>query len=481
MSGFCKYYKQKKQVSYDNGATWQDVYPAEYQKGSLYETNSTDCGYIASFERWTQSGTTCNGENLYKLMVYQTSSDGVNWVTTDQTRLGDLIEAGSSQCSANYRWVETDEYGCHKENMPLGNYKICGYRYIDISDKNKGLEWFEIPCDYQRIFNNCSAQTGVLSAIDSAQYASLVDSPWNPSYTTYSARNIKTAYIGDCVTYIGSGTFGAMTPDPQTEFCRYYDGENQSLETVIMADSVESIAGGLFKFCYNLTNVELSKNLQYIMDGAFYYCVSLPSITIPDSVNGIGIEAFAYCSSIPSIVIPDNVNVIQERAFYNCTGLTSVTIGSGVTSIKYGAFAYCSGLTSIIIPDSVTDIGGTYDGVNDSGVGVFANCTNLTSVTIGSGATYIHTNAFANCKNLINLTIPKYTLKIGDAIFDGCEKLTTLTVKATTPPAKANSDTHSLGVLNSLQTIYVPIDSVNAYKSATFWSQYSNIIVGINI
>ena len=48
MAGNCKYYKQKKQVSYDNGVTWQDVSPAEYQKGDLYEADSNDCGYTPS-------------------------------------------------------------------------------------------------------------------------------------------------------------------------------------------------------------------------------------------------------------------------------------------------------------------------------------------------------------------------------------------------------------------------------------------------
>ena len=41
----CKYYKQKKQVSYDNKTTWEDVSPAEYRKGDLYSYSSQDCSY----------------------------------------------------------------------------------------------------------------------------------------------------------------------------------------------------------------------------------------------------------------------------------------------------------------------------------------------------------------------------------------------------------------------------------------------------
>lgn len=60
----CKYYKQKKQVSYDGGQTWQDVIPYEYQKGALYEQRSQDCGYVPPVTqyRWVRTNdTTCIG------------------------------------------------------------------------------------------------------------------------------------------------------------------------------------------------------------------------------------------------------------------------------------------------------------------------------------------------------------------------------------------------------------------------------------
>ena len=46
MSSYCKFYKEKRQVSYDNGITFIDVTPAEYRKGELIERDSPDCGYV---------------------------------------------------------------------------------------------------------------------------------------------------------------------------------------------------------------------------------------------------------------------------------------------------------------------------------------------------------------------------------------------------------------------------------------------------
>ena len=49
MSSYCKFYKEKQQVSYDNGVTWIDVSGAT-RKGNLIERDSPDCGYIPPFK-----------------------------------------------------------------------------------------------------------------------------------------------------------------------------------------------------------------------------------------------------------------------------------------------------------------------------------------------------------------------------------------------------------------------------------------------
>lgn len=54
--GTTKYYKQKKQVSYDGGQTWQDVSPAEYQKGGVAEEQSTDCNSYPPIEPIDMTG-----------------------------------------------------------------------------------------------------------------------------------------------------------------------------------------------------------------------------------------------------------------------------------------------------------------------------------------------------------------------------------------------------------------------------------------
>lgn len=147
--------------------------------------------------------------------------------------------------------------------------------------------------------------------------------------------------------------------------------------------------------------------------------------------------------SITSIDIPSGVTSIGSNAFRGCSGLTTCTIGSGVTSIGDYAFYDCSSLTSIDIPNSVTSIGNS----------AFFRCSGLTTVTIGSGVT-----------------------SVGRQAFNGCISLTSLTVNATTPPTLGMNAL--AGTSNDLK-IYVPASSVETYKSASGWSNYSSRIQAI--
>lgn len=122
--------------------------------------------------------------------------------------------------------------------------------------------------------------------------------------------------------------------------------------------------------------------------------------------------------------------------------LVSVEIGDCVTSIGSNAFASCRSLTSIDIPNSVTTIG---------------------------------ENAFANCRNLTSIDIPSGVRSISDLAFRNCSSLISVTVNATTPP------TLDFAAFDSTNycPIYVPCESVEAYKTATNWSEYASRIQAI--
>ena len=167
------------------------------------------------------------------------------------------------------------------------------------------------------------------------------------------------------------------------------------------------------------------------------------------------------------LTFDDDITVIGRSVFDGCTSLTSITIPNSVTTIGDCAFRLCNSLTSITIPDSVITIGDY----------AFRLCNGLTSITIPDSVITIGDYAFQPCSSLTSITIPDSVTTIGELAFYGCSSLTSVYCKATTPPA-GDSDMFSDNA--SGRKIYVPMESVEAYKSAEYWSSYADAIEGYN-
>lgn len=89
--------------------------------------------------------------------------------------------------------------------------------------------------------------------------------------------------------------------------------------------------------------------------------------------------------------------------------------------------------------------------------GIFSYCQNLTLVDIGE-----------NCTSIGNCSFGRFVGARGNNI--------TVIVRATTPPSLGGPLINTSWVYATVGRLYVPDASVNAYKTATNWSQYADII-----
>ena len=134
------------------------------------------------------------------------------------------------------------------------------------------------------------------------------------------------------------------------------------------------------------------------------------------------------------------------------------------------AFWGCSSLASVVIPNSVTSIG----------EGTFCLCTGLVSVDIPYSVTSIGDCAFLGCDSLASVVIPGSVTSIGDGAFTNCNNLKKLVCHATTPPVFADELWGAfVGVNKDACTLYVPQESLDAYKSAAHWKDFFNIATGV--
>ena len=73
--------EEKKQVSYDDGETWQDT--TERRAGIVIEERAKECGWKV-LERWELVGTTCLGFDAVHQYIKQYSYDmGETWENSD--------------------------------------------------------------------------------------------------------------------------------------------------------------------------------------------------------------------------------------------------------------------------------------------------------------------------------------------------------------------------------------------------------------
>ena len=312
-------------------------------------------------------------------------------------------------------------------------------------------------------FDYCSSPKEIYYTGDLSAWCKINFGDWSANPMCYGAK----LYLN------GIELTETSIPSDITEIKQYTFKGCTSLTSVTLHSRVTSIGESAFYGCSSLISITIGNRVTSIGNSAFYHCKSLTSITIPDSVTTIGMDAFSGCSSLTSVTIPDSVTTIGYDAFYYCSSLTSVTIGNSVAEIGYRTFYNCSSLTSVTIPDSVTTIG----------MDAFSGCSSLTSVTIPDSVTTIGDDAFFNCSNLTSVTIPDSVTTIGDDAFGWCKSLTSVYCSATTPPSLGdNAFQYYIGgrYLNISCDIYVPTESVEAYKSATNWSEYADAIEGYN-
>ncbi len=317
-------------------------------------------------------------------------------------------------------------------------------------------------------FNDCTNLTSVTlnsNAIVSKNYdiGSAIKYIFGSQVTEY--------ILGNSVTSIGKYAFANCTdlnsitiPNSVTSIGNYAFYGCTGLTSVTIPNRVISIGVSAFNGCARLTSISLPTSITKIESSTFEGCSNLKSIEIPNSVTSIGYAAFLNCTRLTSITIPNSVTSIEEYTFKGCTNLTSVTIPNSVINIRKNAFYSCAGLASIEIPNSVASI--EYS--------AFQYCTNLASIKIPNSVTSIGDWAFANCTNLKYVTISESVTSIGDAVFHYCTNLTSLVCYATTPPKLGDGVFYRVNCSNT--PLYVPSESVELYRAAKQWKDFTNII-----
>lgn len=167
-----------------------------------------------------------------------------------------------------------------------------------------------------------------------------------------------------------------------------------------------------------------------------------------------------------------NLPVLGYRAFSGCSLLTSVSLPNCVSFKTTGSpiwdcgvFANCSNLETVELPELMF-IGDT----------CFENCINLTNISIPK-CSNIGLYAFNHCNSLESIVLPPVCTFVGEGAFMYCSSFNTITLLR---PSVVYLGGTSVFWSTHLRSIYVPESLVSAYKVASRWSGYENIIYPIS-
>ena len=342
-------------------------------------------------------------------------------------------------------------------------------------------------------------------------------------------NSLKTLYIGRNLNYPVTPSIG-----------RTLFWGTVALESLTFGDYVTEIQEATFRLCPELKEVIFGPNMTYISDYAFSQCENLISADLPYGLTYIGKSAFSHCKALPSPRFPETLTLIDDGAYSQCEAITEITIPASVDSIASGPFSGCPiekltiddspnvlklhtsvdfrGLNSLKtlyigrnLNYTVTpSIGRTLfwgtaelesltfgDHVTDIAEATFRLCPKLKEVTFSPNMTYISDYAFSECESLVSADLP-YGLKsigksafyktsidtlrlpqtvedLGYSSFAFTQNLSTVYSDNPTPPAcdgmvfDGNDNWKD-------KTVYVPAKSLDAYKEATCWKEFFNIL-----
>ena len=362
------------------------------------------------------------------------------------------------------------------------------------------IEKFVIPDSVQYIKGNVFSKTSLKKLVIGSSVETLSNTT-----NTFSTHSMESVYIDTVLHWlnvekaqspIGNNTIlylgqieAVRDPNKGNQIDHYLwdkleqDGEEGNTE------------GKRVKVTLPMVN-EALKEVTEIKD---YACANMTQLEgkliIPDNIISIGNNAFSRCSGLTGdLTIPNSVTSIGDNAFEGCyqTGdyklflpnLSNISFGTVVFSVVGFSEIHIDNIdelfnkTSRVFRSKKTwDLYVQDEKIEEVRINCIDNttlhsnlvyCKSIKRAVVGEGFTTT-SGPFEDCNNLEYLDYPSTMQKIDWIRY--MNKLQTLIVRAATPPAGSLA----FG-LNSLKALYVPDESVEAYKTASHWSTYASKI-----
>lgn len=202
---------------------------------------------------------------------------------------------------------------------------------------------------------------------------------------------------------------------------------------------------------------------------AFSGCTNLQSISLPEGLTLIGQQAFYKLTNLVRCKLPRTLRTINNNAYSGCTNLSDITLPPSVISIGQGGFSGTKIGGTLYLPN-LTTVGpyGMFVGTNIEYITSLGSITTTNNGGSGYGFCY-------GCKQLKSVILPTTLTTLGSYAFYDCTDLEIVVCEATVPPTFGSN-----ALKNTPCIIYVPDESITAYREASNWSAYADRILPLS-
>lgn len=201
---------------------------------------------------------------------------------------------------------------------------------------------------------------------------------------------------------------------------------------------VNQVGEYAFYDCNKLESVILPNTITSIADQAFLFCGALKVITMPIGLTSIGEHVFSYPGLSGNIPAPIEIMIFDANNLeeYFKTTANKVMYDAGIT---YSREFRVNGksIVDLIVPETI-------DTISDF---LFYNCDNITTITLHENCKLLKKAAFYACSNLIGVFL-----------------------KSKTPPILQSS------MFNSTPLCYIPCGTLENYATSA-WRNYTPTFV----
>lgn len=144
-------------------------------------------------------------------------------------------------------------------------------------------------------------------------------------------------------------------PDGLQTIGEYAFSECAALQKIVIPDSVQGVLDNTFRECSSLVYAKVGNGVTGLAY-TFVGCESLEEVLLAESVQNLGSASFSGCASLKKVNIPEGVTELGWFLFHGCESLEELEMPKSLKVVGFRSLEYCSSLESLTFYEDLEEV-----------------------------------------------------------------------------------------------------------------------------